>query len=98
MDGITIGHPCCGEHDFKVPLALQHDCFCSVHQGMGYEHCCSITDCMQDIGGHHETCDIPEQQALETCGVESHMVMFQLHCRLKQLKIYHAPDMTTSFW
>ena len=64
---------------------------------MGYERRCAIMDCMRDIGGCHQTCDIPEHRALETQGVKSHTAMFQLHHRLEWLKIYHAPDKTTSF-
>ena len=64
---------------------------------MGYERRCAIMDCMRDIGGRHQTCDIPEHRALETQGVESHTAMFQLRRRLERLKIYHAPDKTTSF-
>ena len=75
-DGITIGHPCCGEHNCKVPLKSQHDHYCPEHQAMGYKRHCAVTGCTQDAEGHHQTCDTPEHRALETCGVESHTVMF----------------------
>ena len=95
-DGITIGHPCCGEHDCKLLLKSQRDWYCPKHQAMGYKRHSAVTDCTQDVKGHHQTCDTPEHRALETRGVESHTAMFQLHRRLECLKIYHAPDETTS--
>lgn len=63
---------------------------------MGYECHCAVTDCTWDVEGHHQTCNTPEHCALETHGVESHTAMFQLCCRLECLKIYHAPNETTS--
>ena len=80
-DGITIRHPCCNVHDCKTLLGSQYDQFCPEHQAMGYKCCCVVTDCIQEVNGHHQT-----------CSVKPHTAMFQLCHQLEHLKIYHAPN------
>lgn len=42
-DGVTMGHPCCNEHDCKVPLRKAYDEFCPVHESLN--SICCIKDC-----------------------------------------------------
>lgn len=89
-DGVSLGAPCCGVHDFKVPLASQRHRHCDEHRD--YDGICAAVGCGNRANPKHTTCSEPEHRKLEVRGVESHTAMFQLRRRLERLKIYHPDD------
>ncbi|KAH8077384.1 hypothetical protein BXZ70DRAFT_1012946 [Cristinia sonorae] len=63
MDGVTIGHPCCGVPNCKKPLEKQNDHFCTDHTSES--DICSVTTCRLPIVPGTRTCSTPEHQAVE---------------------------------
>ncbi|KAF8581266.1 hypothetical protein K439DRAFT_1515207 [Ramaria rubella] len=59
MDGISLGHPCCGIHDCKEPLALNADRYCQVHTDLSNK--CAVVKCHAnpDEGYCHDLTFIP---------------------------------------
>ncbi|KAF8157692.1 hypothetical protein BJ912DRAFT_1026825 [Pholiota molesta] len=61
MDGVTLGHPCCGFHNCKIPLTTSRDRYCVDHRHLS-EICC-IKDCNKTILPGKRTCvDQPHQE------------------------------------
>jgi hypothetical protein len=89
-DGVSIGHPCCGVHDCKMPLASQRSRFCPQHDYM--KQVCSVTMCSQPCNAGYKTCSIPEHRQLEAAGNERRTAMFQLRKRLERLNSPHIED------
>lgn len=56
---MTLGHPCCNEHDCKIPLNKVDDEYCPEHE---YKRslCCVIS------------CGNPRESGFRTCGAPSH--------------------------
>ena len=79
-DGNTIGHPCCGVHDCKVPLANYRQRFCPEHAS--FDTKCAIVDCSLPHAQGHKTCDFPEHRVLENSYFRQGNAMFQLKARL----------------
>ncbi|KAH8096936.1 hypothetical protein BXZ70DRAFT_895208, partial [Cristinia sonorae] len=63
MDGVTIGHPCCGVDNCKMPLRSVKDHFCSDHSSQS--SVCAIVRCPRPIVAGTRTCDLPEHQEVE---------------------------------
>ncbi|KAI0072019.1 hypothetical protein K474DRAFT_462626 [Panus rudis PR-1116 ss-1] len=47
MDGVSIGRPCCGEHDCKNPLPNQRARFCDDHKHL--YNICSVVGCNAEV-------------------------------------------------
>ncbi|KAF9041183.1 hypothetical protein BJ165DRAFT_1350265 [Panaeolus papilionaceus] len=80
IDGITLGHPCCGQPNCKMPLRSNKDCFCSIHAGL--INVCSIVDCNNPVVSGKKTCFIAEHQQVEATSLEKGKSRFQLWERL----------------
>ncbi|KZP31410.1 hypothetical protein FIBSPDRAFT_724394 [Athelia psychrophila] len=62
-DGISLGHPCCGIHDCKIPLPSQRHHHCTHHRE--YDGVCAIVGCSLRADAKHTTCSDPEHRKLE---------------------------------
>ncbi|KAF8545581.1 hypothetical protein OG21DRAFT_1370836, partial [Imleria badia] len=76
-DGVCIGHPCCSQHNCKVPLHKSKDRFCPVHANL--ESVCSIVDCERPVLEGLLTCDNVEHQEIERLHREKGQSRFQLY-------------------
>jgi len=90
VDGITVGHPCCGVHDCTQPLASVKDRFCSTHQHLKNE--CAVVDCNSPVTPGLKTCANEEHRSLELYLDERNKAMFQLKHRFERLKIAQPTD------
>jgi len=89
-DGVTIGHPCCGEHDCTIPLVSVKDRFCPEHQHLNFV--CSVTTCFDPIEPGFLTCSLPEHRKVQSYNEFRYKAMFQLKDRLTNLKISQPID------
>ncbi|KAF8585415.1 hypothetical protein K439DRAFT_1646619 [Ramaria rubella] len=81
-DGITIGHPCCGIHDCKVPLAnVSQDIYCPTH--LGYESKCVVTTCGSALEACFLTCEVTSHRALERAYQEKGSAFVQMHEKIQ---------------
>ncbi|KZV93219.1 hypothetical protein EXIGLDRAFT_768232 [Exidia glandulosa HHB12029] len=88
-DGITMGHPACGQHNCQNPLPSGRARFCTVHQHLD-RLCCARTNgspCPHPRTHGSRTCDIEEHKKLETRYTDRGRAMFQLKQRLTKLNI-----------
>ncbi|KAH8078731.1 hypothetical protein BXZ70DRAFT_901892 [Cristinia sonorae] len=63
MDGVTVGHPCCGIHNCKEALKSQRDRFCPTH--MDQSHVCAIRGCNAPVVPPSRACSDQVHQAAE---------------------------------
>lgn len=50
-----MGHPCCGVHECKEPLASNRHRYCPLHKGL--ERICSVGGCADNASSGFKTCD-----------------------------------------
>ncbi|TFK95166.1 hypothetical protein BDV98DRAFT_618550 [Pterulicium gracile] len=62
MDGVTLGHPCCGVHACQTPLTSNRDCFCFNHWGLN--NVCFVNVCGAGIVAGTRACSGVEHQQL----------------------------------
>lgn len=79
VDGVTLGHPCCGVHDCTIPLDSNRARFCAEHYEKSLE--CVVTDCNALAEKDHQTCTIPEHRAREEYVALEGKSMFSLKQR-----------------
>lgn len=84
VDGVTIGHPCCGQHNCPVPLRSVKDHYCPEHHGLN--RICSVLECEAPADTGSKTCSIPEHRGLETYYQQQGKAMFQLKLRLERAR------------
>lgn len=63
MDGVTVGHPCCNEHDCKTPLSKVTDTYCHLHSGL--LETCAIEGCRNRARPKRRTCSLASHQKEE---------------------------------
>lgn len=85
MDGVTVGHNCCGVHECKIPLQSKRDRFCPEHQDN--DNICRITDCNRRSERPYRSCSIPEHRALDLANRERGQSFFQLRQRLERQRV-----------
>ncbi|KAJ7155589.1 hypothetical protein C8R46DRAFT_863901, partial [Mycena filopes] len=78
IDGITIGHPCCGILHCAIPLANNRDRFCPNHAAR--RKVCAVEGCevAADVAGGFMTCSDANHRELETVHKQRDKAMFQL--------------------
>ncbi|KAF7290011.1 hypothetical protein HMN09_01305800 [Mycena chlorophos] len=86
-DGITIGRPCCREHDCLNPLPTVKHRYCDKHHTK--DRLCVVKDCENEKEEGWRTCAVPEHRALEEYRNLQNKAMFQLKRRLERLKVSH---------
>ncbi|KAF7304404.1 hypothetical protein HMN09_00842500 [Mycena chlorophos] len=81
IDGITIGHPCCGVLHCPTPLASNRDRYCPDH--VDEDKKCAVEGCgvLCDIDNGFLTCSDPGHRHLETVHKKRDKAMFQLRTR-----------------
>ena len=90
MDGITLGHLCCAEHNCKIPLTSSRDRYCSKHTYKNAK--CVVDSCSKPVQDGKHTCDNPVHQEAECINCERGQSHFQLQERMKQSKVAHPND------
>ena len=90
MDGITLGHPCCAEHNCKIPLTSSRDRYCPNHKSKNAE--CVVDSCGRSVRDGKRTCDNPVHQEAERINCERGQSRFQLQERMKRSRVAHPND------
>lgn len=62
-DGVTLGHPCCNEHDCKEPLQKIYDEFCLFHDT--HNTMCCVKGCSSPRKEGFRTCEAVEHRMEE---------------------------------
>jgi CxC6 like cysteine cluster associated with KDZ transposases len=90
IDGVTIGHPCCGEPNCKIPLENNHHRFCPIHSSLNQQ--CAIIGCLSPTASGNKTCSLVDHQAVERVHNDRGQARFQLKERLRRAQIAHPSD------
>ena len=90
IDGVTLGHPCCGEPNCKVPLANNHDCFCPRHTYLN--QICAVVNCSHLAVIGRKTCALSGHEAVENIHNDRGQSRFQLKERLRHAQLAHPHD------
>ena len=90
IDGVTLGHPCCGEPNCKVPLANNHDRFCPIHTHLN--QICAVVHCSLPTVIGRKTCAFSGHEAVENVHNERGQARFQLKERLRRAQLAHPRD------
>ncbi|KAF8587176.1 hypothetical protein K439DRAFT_1614479 [Ramaria rubella] len=93
-DGISLGHPCCGVHDCKEPLASNADRYCQVHGDLSNK--CAVVKCHADPNEGYRTCSILSHRAAKEHYKARGKAMFQLKHRLAKNFNCEAKNATSS--
>lgn len=81
-DGVTLGHPCCAEHDCPEPLISNRHHFCKKHTA--FEGRCVVRDCANPRLESSQVCYLPEHQDIEKERKLRGKSQFQLKDRLRR--------------
>jgi hypothetical protein len=84
-NGVTVGHPCCAEHNCHEPLLNNQDRFCQQH--LSLSNICSIIRCERAMIPSTKTCDLASHQAVEKAYTVRGQSHFQLLDRLRRAQI-----------
>lgn len=96
IDGITIGHPCCGILHCSTPLANQQHRYCPGHNG--YHYICAVEGCTEAVATHDPgeparmTCNDMNHAALEKRHKQRGTAFFQLRGKLQRATVAHPVD------
>lgn len=88
VDGVTVGHPCCAQHNCKEPLQSQRDRYCQTHQILN--KMCSIVGCFETVVEGHRVCAHPAHQGVEELYNLRGQSRFQLQERLQRTRMAGA--------
>lgn len=84
IDGITIGHPCCGVHNCHKPLQNHRHRFCPLHKD--HALLCCITTCSSPAVKGSKVCDNPEHIAIQKVHLDRGQARFQLQRLLNEAR------------
>ena len=90
VDGVTVGHPCCSEHDCPRPLQSVKDRYCLTHTHLS--NLCVALSCDEHAQQGFKTCTNPDHRNLETKYNMASKAMFQLRRRHERSQSYQAHD------
>lgn len=90
IDGVCIGHPCCGIAHCKVPLNSNRDRFCPVHSSE--DKVCTVVDCTNPVTSRSKVCHLVKHQQTERMHNIQGQSCFQLKERLKCAQFVHPSD------
>jgi len=79
VDGVTVGHVCCGVHDCKIPLSSQRNWFCTSHADLRFT--CAVNGCDSRSSNGWRTCADPSHRAFEDDRRTQGKAMFTLQAR-----------------
>jgi len=90
IDGVTVGHPCCGVPRCTVPLRNNHSRFCPDHDNEN--QVCAVVGCSDAVMPEKRTCSHPTHQAVEDYHNTRGHARFQLKDRLERSRLAHPND------
>jgi hypothetical protein len=90
IDGITIGHPCCGRHNCQRPLASNRHRYCPSHSALNTQ--CAIVGCDAEVVEGMMTCIDAVHQEVERVKMARGEGRFQLKDRLARQRVAHPND------
>jgi hypothetical protein len=90
IDGITIGHPCCGQHNCQHPLTSNRNRYCPIHATLNTK--CAIVGCDADVVEGTMTCPDIIHQEVEHVKKAHGEGRFQLKNQLAWQRIAHPND------
>jgi len=85
IDGVCIGHPCCGVPHCKIPLKTNRDRFCPTHNSQN--SVCAVVDCTNLVTSGSKVCYLAAHQAAEQMHNDQGKSRFQLRERLKRAQL-----------
>ena len=85
IDGVCVGHPCCGVPNCKIPLKTNRDRFCPVHDSQN--RICAVVECRNPVIPGSKVCHLAEHQETEKMHNDQGQSRFQLRERLKRAQI-----------
>lgn len=97
INGITIGHPCCGILHCSTPLTNQQHCYCPGHDG--YHYICAVEGCTEAVATHDPgelarmTCNDMNHATLEKRHKQQGTAFFQLCGKLQRATVAHPVDL-----
>jgi hypothetical protein len=89
-DGVTMGHPCCGHHECKIPLANNRHRYCPEHWNQ--EKLCSVRGCNENAEAGYKSCGDPVHRQKERDYYEEGTAIGQLLRRARRAGIYQPDD------
>lgn len=92
IDGITIGHPCCGVLHCAESLANNRDRFCPSHHH--HRTLCAIVGCEKSVVEGRLTCSSPNHSKLEEYRKAKGKAFFQLKSQLERSRVSNPEDST----
>jgi hypothetical protein len=95
VDGVTVGHPCCSEHDCSIPLWSSRDRYCPTHAHL--TNLCVAVSCEDTAEKGFKTCTHPNHRNLETKYNLSSKAMFQLRHHLERANRQTHDSLPTDF-
>jgi hypothetical protein len=90
IDGVWIGHPCCGIAHCRVPLKSNRDRFCPVHSSE--DEICAVMDCTNPVSSGSKVCNLIEHQQAEKMHNMQGKSCFKLKARLKRAQFAYQSD------
>ncbi|KAJ7051020.1 hypothetical protein C8F01DRAFT_1343341 [Mycena amicta] len=80
IDGITIGHPCCGVLHCPTLLSNNRDRYCPEHASL--DDICAVEGCEEPAEHGYRTCADGDHRHLETMHKKRDKAMFQLRTKV----------------
>lgn len=96
IDGVTIGHPCCGILHCVHALISNRHRYCPVHDAQHYV--CCVEGCLNPVATSMDgdpprmTCDEPDHTTLEKRHKQRGTAFFQLRGKLQRATVAHPID------
>ncbi|KAI0083669.1 hypothetical protein BDY19DRAFT_865903, partial [Irpex rosettiformis] len=84
IDGITIGHPCCGHHNCHNPLPNHRARFCNAHASD--DLICCVTTCTAPVVTGSRVCSNTDHIAIQTTHFDRGQARFQLQRLLTEAR------------
>lgn len=86
-DGLTMGHPRCGIHGCREPLANNRDRYCQNHYSQ--HGVCAVVGCDDAVVEGKKACSNLEHQRMETLRFQKGKAAFTLKERLQRHRVAH---------
>ncbi|KAF6741043.1 hypothetical protein DFP72DRAFT_886318 [Ephemerocybe angulata] len=86
IDGVTLGHPCCGVHNCTLPLKSNRHRYCPKHLEEGEDTYCCVVGCRALAVGSTRSCLIPSHITAVKERLEMGKARFYLKSQLEKSK------------
>ena len=91
-DGVTVGHPCCAEHNCHEPLLNNRDRFYQQH--LSLMNVCAVIGCERSVVPSSKTCELASHKAVEDAYSLRGQSHFQLLARLERAHLSNPTNST----